>query len=50
MLAFDLTKFGPDFREPLFFFEGRDGSLLPWFGDCGLHENDSCTAEEHCVV
>jgi len=29
MLAFDLTKFGPDFREPLFFFEGRMDPYCP---------------------
>jgi len=29
MMAFDLTKFGPDFREPLFFFEGRMDPYCP---------------------
>jgi len=29
MMAFDLTKLGPDFREPLFFFEGRTDPYCP---------------------
>ena len=29
MMAFDLTKLGPDFREPLFFFEGRMDPYCP---------------------
>jgi pimeloyl-ACP methyl ester carboxylesterase len=29
MMGFDLTKLGPDFREPLFFFEGRKDPYCP---------------------
>ena len=29
MMEFDLTKLGPDFREPLFFFEGRLDPYCP---------------------
>jgi pimeloyl-ACP methyl ester carboxylesterase len=29
MMAFDLTKLGPDFREPVFFFEGRMDPYCP---------------------
>jgi hypothetical protein len=47
VMEFDLTKLGPYFREPLFFFEGKDRSLLPWFGDCALRSNTlSAVAED----
>ena len=51
MMEFDLTKLGPSFREPLFFFEGRidpycPGSVIADY----VQTINACATEGDCVV